>query len=72
MQQLLNDRKNWIFMTPEEILGTSTTEKMLQPPERDAFGKEKNPTQLERFLQRESQARNGMTNGWRDNGAVST
>ena len=70
MQRLLNDRKNWILMTPEEILGSATTEKMLQPPERDALGREKNPTPLERFLQRESQARNGLTNGWhndRDN-----
>jgi hypothetical protein len=66
MQNLLNERKNWILMTPEEILGVATTEKMLQPPERDALGREKNPTPLERFLQRESQARNGLTNGWHD------
>src|SRR5450755_1082254 len=46
MQKLLNDRKNWIFMTPEEILGLATTEKLLQPPERDALGREKNPTPL--------------------------
>ena len=71
MQRLLNDRKNWILMTPEEILGSTTTEKMLQPPERDALGREKNPTPLERFLQRESQARNGLTNGWHNDRAGS-
>jgi hypothetical protein len=64
MQKLLADRKNWSLMTPGEILGLTTTEKMLQPPERDALGREKNPTQLERYLEREGQLRNGPTNGW--------
>jgi len=62
MQKFLKERKNWIFMTPEEILGGASTEKMLEPPERDALGREKNPTPLERFLQRESRLRNGLTN----------
>jgi len=62
MQRLLRDRKNWIFMTPEEILGAATAEKMLQPPEQDALGSEKNPTQLERYLLRESRLRDGVTN----------
>ncbi len=59
MQRLLEDRKNWTLMTPAEIFGVTATEKMLQPPERDALGREKNPTQLERYLERESQLRNG-------------
>ncbi len=66
MQQLLNDRKNWTLMTPEEIFGMTAAEKMLEPPERDALGREKNPTQLERYLERESQLRNGPTNGWQN------
>jgi hypothetical protein len=72
MQKLLADRKNWILMTPEEILGGTTTEKMLQPPERDALGREKNPTQLERYLERESQLRNGATNDWQKDRADSS
>jgi hypothetical protein len=70
-QKLLEERQNWIFMTPEEILGVTTTEKMLQPQERDALGNEIKPTQLERFLQRERQARNSPTNGWRNDRAGS-
>jgi hypothetical protein len=72
MQKLLEERQNWILMTPEEILGVTTTEKMLQPPERDALGNEIRPTQLERFLQRERQVRNSPTNGWRNDRAGST
>src|SRR5450432_2914963 len=72
MQKLLADRKNWTLMTPEEILGGTTTEKMLQPPERDALGREKNPTQLDRFLERESQLRNGATNDWQNDRANSS
>jgi hypothetical protein len=44
---------------------------MLQPPERDALGQEKNPTQLERYLERESQLRTGSTNGWQNDRASS-
>lgn len=66
LQQLLEERRNWTLMTPEEILGVTATEKMLQPPERDAMGTEKNPTQIERYLERESQWRNGPTNGWQN------
>jgi hypothetical protein len=49
MGKLLEERKNWTLMTPAEIFGVTTTEKLLQPPERDAMGREKNQTQLERW-----------------------
>ena len=65
LKQLQGERRNWTLMTPEEIFGVSSTEKLLQPPERDAFGREKKTTQLERYLNRENQARTGLTNGWR-------
>ncbi len=71
MQKLLMERQNWILMTPEEILGVSASDKMLQPPERDALGKETSLTQLERYLQRERQLRNGPTNSWRNDRAGS-
>ncbi|MEI9864283.1 MAG: hypothetical protein WDN00_06955 [Limisphaerales bacterium] len=63
MKKLLQERKNWALMTPEEILGTSTMEKMTHTPELDALGREKNPSQLEKYLERESQLRLGSTNG---------
>lgn len=64
-RQLQEDRKNWTLMTPEEILGVTASEKLLQPPEKDAFGRDKNPTQMERYLARENSASAGLTNGWR-------
>ncbi len=53
------------MMTPEEIFGVSYTAKLLQPPERHAFGQEKKTTPMERFLDRENHTRIGLTNGWR-------
>jgi hypothetical protein len=69
MKQLLDDRKNWTLMTPEEIFGATTTQK---PAERDALGQEKNQTQLERYLERENQSLTGRTNGWRNDRANSS
>jgi hypothetical protein len=65
MKKMLEERKNWTLMTPAEILGVTPTEELelLQPPEHDATGREKNPTQLERYLDRENQLRGGLTNG---------
>jgi len=71
MRKLLEERKNWALMTPEEILGVNTTENMLQPPDQDAPGREKNQTQLERYLERESRLRNGLTNDWQNDRASS-
>ena len=71
MQKLLEERQNWILMTPEEILGVTAPDKMLGPQERDALGEEIKPTQLERYLQRERQQRTGPTNGWRNDRAAS-
>ena len=70
-RQLQEERRNWTLMTPEEIFGVTPAEKLLQPSERDAFGREKKTTQLERYLNRENQARAGLTNGWRSDRANS-
>jgi hypothetical protein len=69
LNKLLDERKNWALMTPEEIFGVTATEKLLQPPERDAMGREKNQTQLERYLNRENQQRDGSTNDWQNDRA---
>ena len=71
LRQLQAEHRNWTLMTPAEIFGVTPTEKLLQPPERDAFGREKKTTQLERYLDRENQARAGLTNGWRSDRANS-
>jgi hypothetical protein len=66
MKKILEERKNWTLMTPAEIFGVTTTEEMLKPPERDAMGRGKNPTQLERYLDRENQSQGSLTNGWQN------
>ena len=47
--------QNWALMTPAEILGEITPEKMLGLTERDAFGQPKNLTALERYVERQHQ-----------------
>jgi hypothetical protein len=66
LKKMLDGRKDWTLMTPAEIFGVATPEDSLQPSQRDLFGREKNPTQLERYLERENQLRDGATNGWQN------
>ena len=66
MKKMLEERKNWTLMTPAEIFGVPPTEEIVKPPERDSTGREGNPTQLERFLNRENQLRGSLTNGWQN------
>jgi hypothetical protein len=61
LQRLLERRRDWIFMTPAEILGVTTPEKILQIQERDAAGQPKHLTPMERYNERE-QAKNSGTN----------
>jgi hypothetical protein len=55
LQQMLDNRKNWVFMTPAEILGVDTPEKILGIPDRNAFGQRQNLTAIERFAERQMQ-----------------
>src|SRR5208282_4774162 len=48
-------RRNWTLLTPAEILGAATPEKMMGIPERNAFGQPKNLTALERYTDRQNQ-----------------
>jgi hypothetical protein len=66
MKKMLDDRKNWMLMTPAEIFGVPPSEDLLRPPERDAMGREKTQTQMERYLERENEQRGGGTNGWQN------
>jgi hypothetical protein len=71
MQKMLEERKDWTLMTPAEMLGVTTTEKLLQPPERDALGREKNQTPMEHYLDQENQSHVSPTNGWQNDEADS-
>jgi len=55
LRELQDRRNNWMLLTPAEIMGAATPESILGIPERDAFGRPKNPTALERYNERQSQ-----------------
>ena len=55
MQELLDRRKNWMLLTPTEIIGATTPEKIMGIQERDAAGRPKNLTALERYTERQNQ-----------------
>ena len=48
-------RRNWMLLTPAEILGAATPEKMMGITERDAFGQPRNLTAMERYTERQNQ-----------------
>jgi hypothetical protein len=54
-RDLLDRRRNWALLTPAEILGAVTPEKILGLAERDAFGRAKKLTALERYTERQDQ-----------------
>jgi hypothetical protein len=60
-QRRIERRRDWVLMTPAEILGVTTPEKVLKIQERDAAGQPKNLTPLERYNERQ-QAKNAKTN----------
>jgi hypothetical protein len=62
LQNLLNPKKDWTLMTPAEIIGVTSPEKILQVPERDAMGLRDNPNTLERFTERQSRSQVAATN----------
>jgi hypothetical protein len=53
VQELLEKKKNWAFMNPEDLTATPTAEQILNVKEYGEDGKEKRPsTSLQRFYQR--------------------
>jgi hypothetical protein len=54
-RDLQDRRRNWALLTPAEILGVVTPEKILGISEHDAFGQQKNLTALERYTERQNQ-----------------
>jgi len=62
VQELLDRRKNWIFMTPEDLAAAPSTEEMLQTPEYGADGqKKKKISPLERYYQNLDRERHPST-----------
>jgi len=64
LQNLLNPKKDWTLMTPEEIMGVTSPGKNFQVPERDAMGLRKNSSALERFTERQGGSQFVATNGF--------
>ena len=65
-QDLSDRRKNWILMTPAEILGATTPEKILGIREYDAAGRPKNLTALERYTARQNQMLSANSNAFQN------
>ena len=57
MQRLLDERKNWALLTPEQILGLPTPEEILHLADRDALGQPKNGTVVAQYYERQDQLR---------------
>lgn len=64
MQKLLDERRNWTMLTPEEILGLPTPETILGLPERDATGQRTKQTVAERYFERQESQSDTYTNGY--------
>lgn len=64
MQQQLDKEKNWALLTPEEILGIPTAEKLFGLPETNAEGQIDNGSESleQRYLERQEKRDNAMTN----------
>jgi hypothetical protein len=71
MQDLSDRRKNWILMTPAEILGATTPEKILGIREYDAAGQPKNLTALERYTERQNQMLSAKSNAFQNGNSSS-
>jgi hypothetical protein len=71
LQNLLSPKKDWTLMTPEEIMGVTSSGKNFQVPERDAMGLRKNSSELENFMGRQSASQFAATNGFSSDNPVS-
>jgi hypothetical protein len=66
LQDMSDRRKNWILLTPAEILGTTTPEKILGIKEHDAAGQRKKLTAVERYAERQNQMLSAYTNAFQN------
>jgi hypothetical protein len=66
MKKILDGRKDWTQMTPEEMLGVAPKENPGLTPGGDAAEQGKNQTPLERYFDQEKQSQADPTNDWRN------
>jgi hypothetical protein len=62
LQDLSDRRNNWILLTPAEILGVTTPDKILGIQKHDAAGQPKNLTAMERYNERQNQMLSASSN----------
>jgi hypothetical protein len=62
MQRLLDERKNWALLTPEQILGLPTQAKILGIQDRDAFGQPKTASVVAQYYERQEMSRTRTNN----------
>ena len=63
VRELLERRKNWVFMSPEDMLAMPTIEDILKTPQFEGDGQEKrDPSAIERYYQRLNTKRPGIDN----------
>jgi hypothetical protein len=62
-KSMLDKRNNWALMTPAEILGVETPEKILQVSDRDTDGRQKTQSVVDRYYQRQDQPQTADENG---------
>jgi hypothetical protein len=64
LQKLQENRNNWMLMTPAEILGVTTPEKILQTPGQRAAAEKLTP--MDRYLARQQESKSPavFTNDW--------
>jgi hypothetical protein len=62
MQRQFDERKNWALLTPEQILGLPTQEKILGIQDRDAFGRPKNESVVAQYYERQEMSRTRTNN----------
>ena len=62
LQRQLDEMKNWTLLTPQEILGLTTPEKIMGIADRDAAGQLQGKTVAMRYLERQEQQAGARTN----------
>ena len=63
VKELLERRKNWVFMSPEDLVGAPTVEEILKAPELGPDGQEKKELPaLERYYERLATKRSATDN----------
>ncbi len=72
VKALIEKRKDWVFLSPEEIVGVQSAEDALQASEYDADGKEKGKAKpVQRYRERLDKSRAAMTNQVQSDGIFS-